>query len=101
MGIYEGSPKRMAMAYSWGAMIVAMFTGYAFVKSMNRVKKKEYITMQAQADDGGKWPDGSRKEGTKLPKHVVSTNTNTRQLSPIEQLFTSLQRQWKKKVSGG
>ncbi|WFD20168.1 hypothetical protein MCAP1_002412 [Malassezia caprae] len=88
MGIYEGSPKRMAMA--WGAMIVAMFTGYAYVKSMNRTKKKEYITMQAQAADG---------DVPQLPKHVVSTNTNSRQSSPIQQLYTSLKRQWEKKVN--
>ncbi|SHO78693.1 Uncharacterized protein MSYG_3040 [Malassezia sympodialis ATCC 42132] len=90
MAIYEGSPKRMAMA--WAAMIVSMFTGYAYVKSMNRAKKKEYITMQAQADDG---------DMRQLPKHVISTSTNSRQSSPIQQLYTSLKRQWEKKVNGG
>jgi len=52
-------------------MIVSMFTGYAYVKSMNRAKKKEYITMQAQADDGGTWPVAyGRYAPTSQARHI-------------------------------
>lgn len=81
-------------------MIVTMFTGYAYVKSVNRTKKKEYITMQAQADDGGMCPRLT-EDVSQLPKHVISPSTNSRQSSPIQQLYTSLKRQWEKKVNGG
>lgn len=58
---YEGSPKRMALTYvqrmsytyRWGVMLVAAFTGFFYVKSANRMRKKQYIAVQAQTDEGG------------------------------------------------
>jgi len=58
---YEGSPKRMALTcvrcitytYRWGVMLAAAFTGFFYVKSANRMRKKQYIAVQAQSDEGG------------------------------------------------
>ncbi|WFD14646.1 hypothetical protein MARU1_000652 [Malassezia arunalokei] len=48
---YEGSPKRMAL--TWGVMLAAAFTGFFYIKSANRMRKKQYIAVQAQSDEGG------------------------------------------------
>jgi len=34
-------------------MLAAAFTGFFYIKSANRMRKKEYIAVQAQTDEGG------------------------------------------------
>ena len=43
----------MTYTYRWGVMLAAAFTGFFYVKSANRMRKKEYIAVQAQTDEGG------------------------------------------------
>ncbi|KOS16043.1 hypothetical protein Malapachy_3054 [Malassezia pachydermatis] len=86
--IYEGSPKRMAIA--WGVMLVSAFSGYFVLKSVLRARKKDYITMQAQLENA---------DAGKIPKQFTHVD-NPKQKSPVAQLFASLERQWDKKVAG-
>lgn len=73
----------------FGTLFVLTFSGYFFMKGVNRRKKVEYIREQANAPD---------VKDAAAGLSTAPAQSRTRPMSPFESLMYNLERNWNKKV---